>query len=365
MNEPKRVRVLVVDDSALERRVFEMALSKDPRIEVVGTAADAYAARDLILELSPDVLTLDISMPRMDGLSFLRVLQQHHPMPVVIVSSLTQEGSRAVLDAFALGAVDVVAKETSLAGRRDFIRELPDRVVAAASARVANCKPISNGRLALCHQPSHGSPGLPNLLLFGASTGGTEALRSVLTRLPADVPGIGIVQHFPPMFSRAFAQRLNDLCAFEVREAADGDEARPGLALVAPGDFHMTFVQEGSSYRVRLNQAPPVNFVRPSVNVLFESVAQCADVSAVAVLLTGMGKDGAAGMRKLKERGVVTIAQDEQSCVVYGMPRAAVELGAVDRVLPLDKIPEGILDALRSTSGSAGSRAGRPPALPC
>lgn len=346
MSGESRIRVLVVDDSALERRVFEMALGKDPRIEVVGTAADAYAARDKILQLKPDVLTLDIQMPGMDGLSFLRVLQQHHPMPVVIVSWLTQEGARTVLDAFALGAVDVVAKEISPARRQSFVKELAERIVAAFQARVANCKSVSSGRLALRPGIPQTRSGHPRLLLMGASTGGTEALRCVLTRLPAGVPGICIVQHIPPVFSKAFAERLNSCCAFDVREAVDDDEVRPGLALVAPGDFHMTLAQEGASYRVRLKQAPPVHFVRPSVDVLFESVASCANVSAVAVLLTGMGADGAAGMLKLKARGAATIAQDEQSCVVYGMPRAAVNLGAVDRVLPLDGIPEGIMEAL-------------------
>lgn len=351
MNTLKKIRVLVVDDSAVVRRMISDTLSLDPEIEVVGTAADPYIARDKILELNPDVLTLDIEMPRMDGLTFLRILQQHRPMPVVVISSATQSGSRAALQAMELGAVDVLAKPTS-AWHVGYLREqLALRVKGAAKARLTGLQSIT--------APAHGtvttSPAahfLPRqLVVMGASTGGTEALKNILTRLPDGLPGICIVQHIPPVFSQTFAERLNECCAFEVREAAPGDKLKPGLALIAPGDFHMTLAWDGASYRICLEQGPMLHHARPAVDRLFNS-AVVAGTHALAVLLTGMGCDGAAGMKQLKVAGATTIAQNEETCIVYGMPRAAVELGVVDRLLPLDLIPHAILHALQTGAGA-------------
>ena len=346
MSLTRKIRVLVVDDSAVVRRMISDALSADPGIEVVGTACDPYVARDKILELNPDVLTLDIEMPRMDGLTFLKILQQHRPMPVVVVSSLTQAGSRSAMEAMELGAVDVLAKPQSAWNLGDLREQLALRVKGAAGARLKNFSAAALApRAAVASASAHFSP--RQIVLIGASTGGTEAIKNVLTRLPAGLPGICIVQHIPPVFSKTFAERLNEYCAFEVREAAHGDELRPGLALVAPGDQHLTLSWTGAVYRVALQQGPMLHHVRPAVDVMFES-AVSAGKNALAVLLTGMGRDGAEGMRKLKAAGAQTLAQNEETCVVYGMPRAAVELGVVDRVLPLDLIPHAILHALQN-----------------
>jgi len=336
MNPDRKIRVLVVDDSAVVRRMISDALGEDPGIEVVGTACDAYVARDKILELNPDVLTLDIEMPRMDGLSFLRILQKHRPMPVVVVSSLTQTGSRAAMEAMELG---------------ELREQLALRVKGAAGARLKHfAAPAPAARAAVTsHSTEHFAP--RQIVLIGASTGGTEAIKNVLTRLPAGLPGICIVQHIPPVFSKTFADRLNECCAFEVREAVQGDELKPGLALVAPGDQHLTLAWNGAAYHVALQHGPMIHHVRPAVDVMFES-AVSSGKNALAVLLTGMGRDGAAGMKKLKLAGAATIAQNEDSCVVYGMPRAAVELGVVDRVLPLDLIPHAILHALKGGAES-------------
>jgi two-component system chemotaxis response regulator CheB len=342
----KRIRVLVVDDSAVVRRMISEALGQDPEIEVVGTACDPYVARDLILQLEPDVLTLDIEMPRMDGLTFLKILQEHRPMPVIIVSSLTTAGSKLALRAMELGAVDVVAKQSSAWNIGSLREQLAHRVKGAARARLSLLNAgASAGSATESAGGTHFSP--RQLIVIGASTGGTEAVKSVLTRLPAELPGICIVQHIPPVFSRTFAERLNECCALEVREAAHGDEVRPGTALIAPGDYHMAVEWSATGYRVKLRQDPPIHFTRPAVDMLFNSAAHCAGRHAVGVLLTGMGRDGAQGMQQLKSAGAVNLAQNEATCVVYGMPRAAVELGVVDRVLPLDHIPHAIIHALR------------------
>jgi len=346
MSVTKKIRVLVVDDSAVVRRMISEALALDPEIEVVGTACDPYVARDLILEREPDVLTLDIEMPRMDGLTFLKILQEHRPMPVVIVSSLTQAGSKIALRALELGAVDVVAKQSSAWNIGSLRDQLAHRIKGAARARLSLLKPAS-----VASNPTESSAGIHfsprQLLVIGASTGGTEAIKNVLSRLPAALPGICIVQHIPPIFSKTFAERLNECCALEVREAAHGDEVRPGTALIAPGDYHMVVEWDVNCYRVRLRQDPPIHFTRPAVDMLFNSAAQCAGRHALGLLLTGMGRDGAQGMQQLKSAGAINLAQNEATCVVYGMPRAAVELGVVDRVLPLDHIPHAILHALR------------------
>jgi two-component system chemotaxis response regulator CheB len=336
------------------------ALSADPEIEVVGTACDPSVARDKILELNPHVLTLDIEMPRMDGLTFLKILQQHRPMPVVVISSLTSAGSKAALDAMEFGAVDVLAKPQSAWNLGDLRDQLAQRIKGAARARLSNCKRPATAAAAAAVNPAAVTThfGSRQLILIGASTGGTEAIKNVLTRLPDGLPGICIVQHIPPVFSKTFAERLNECCAFEVREAVHGEELRPGLALIAPGDYHLSLSWTGASYKVALQQGPMLHHVRPSVDVLFES-AVSAGRNALAVLLTGMGRDGAAGMLKLKQAGAATLAQNEESCVVYGMPRAAVELGAVDKVLPLDLMPHTILRAVQDVAEKPASAVNR------
>ena len=354
MSAPKKIRVLVVDDSAVVRRMISDALSQDPEIEVVGAACDPYVARDMILELNPDVLTLDIEMPRMDGLTFLKILQEHRPMPVVIVSSLTQSGSKMALRAMELGAVDVVAKQSSAWNIGALRENLAQRVKGAARARLSLLRPaasaggVTESAAGVVFSPRQ-------LIVMGASTGGTEALKSVLTRLPAGLPGICIVQHIPPVFSKTFAERLNECCAFEVREAAHGDEVHANLALVAPGDYHMTVEWDTNTYRVRLRQDPPIHFTRPAVDMLFYSAANCAGRNTLGVLLTGMGRDGAQGMQQLKNAGAINLAQNEATSVVYGMPRAAVELGVVDRVLPLEQMPHAILQAVRDRAPKTGA----------
>jgi two-component system chemotaxis response regulator CheB len=351
---PKKIRVLVVDDSSVVRHAISSALSRDPEIEVAGTASNPYEARDMILSLNPDVLTLDIEMPRMDGLTFMRILQKHRPTPVVVVSSLTPTGSRVALDALEAGAVDVMGKPGSAWSIGDLGTQLCQRVkgAAVASLRPANAPNTPSQRAGLASSVRLNPR---QIILLGASTGGTEALKSVLNRLPDGLPGICIVQHIPPVFSNAFAARLNETCAFEVREAVSGDEIRPGLALVAPGDYHMMVLWDSGHYRVVLNQGPPQHYTRPAVDMLFNSAAACAGGYAVAGLLTGMGSDGAQGMKKLKSAGAATIAQNEETCVVYGMPRAAVELGAVDQILPLDDIPGALVHAVLTRTVAAHS----------
>ena len=360
---PKKIRVLVVDDSSVVRHAISDVLKRDPEIEVVGTAADAYDARDKILSLHPDVLTLDIEMPRMDGLTFLRVLQQHRPLPVVIVSSLTQAGSRAALAAMEAGAVDVIAKPTSAWGIGDLGAQLCERVkgAAVASLRRQFASDTTSQPSSLAASTRFNPR---QIILLGASTGGTEALKYLLTRLPDGLPGICIVQHIPPVFSRTFAERLNEVCAFEVREAVSGDEIKPGLALVAPGDYHMMVFWDNGRYRVVMNQGPAVHYTRPAVDMLFNSAAACVGRHAVVALLTGMGSDGARGMQKLQAAGAATFAQNEATCVVYGMPRAAVELGAADQILPLEAIPNALVRSVVSQADhddAAGNRRQSPP----
>ncbi len=360
----RKIRVLIVDDSAMVRKMITEALSRDPQIEVVGAAPDPYVARDMIVELSPDVLTLDIEMPRMDGLTFLKILQKHKPIPVVVISSISQEGSAAALDALASGAVEVLAKPGSAHSIGQLGEQLPRVIKAAATARL-RVRPSATAEAPMVKPvagiaaPTGGGHWNPKqIILLGASTGGVEALTEVLTHLPSGLPGICITQHMPPHFSKLFAQRITHSCAFEVREAIDGEMISNNVALLAPGDFHMTLNWVGSGYRVQLNQRPPVHHCRPAVDVMFRSVSEVAGAKVVAGLLTGMGVDGALGMKMLKEHGARTIAQNEETCVVYGMPRAAVEMGVVDRVLPLKGIAPAIVDAVQAqavTCAAAGA----------
>jgi two-component system, chemotaxis family, protein-glutamate methylesterase/glutaminase len=346
----RKIRVLIVDDSAVVRKLASEALSLDPEIEVVGTAVDPYVARDRLKELNPDVITLDLEMPRMDGLTFLRLLMERRPMPVIVMSSLTQRGSDYALEALRLGAVDFLGKPSGSYSFGELGPQLVAKVKAAAGARV-RAAPAGEATkpTPIATRPSTPSlsrpPSAPrvhhprSVILLGASTGGTEALREILTRLPADLPGIAIVQHIPATFSKAFADRLNTLCALEVREAVDGDRLTPGVALIAPGGFHLLLQWSGGAYRVRVALGPPVWHQRPAIDLLFKSAADCgAGPHAIAGILTGMGKDGAEGLLRLREKGAVTFSQDETSCVVYGMPKAAWECGASKLQLPLDRI---------------------------
>ena len=339
----RKIKVLIVDDSAIVRKLLSEALAAETDIDVVGTAPDPYVARDKILSLRPDVVTLDIEMPRMDGITFLKKLMKFHPLPVIIISSLGQASSKIALEALQHGAVDVLAKPGGPYSVGELQHDLPHKVRAAAHARLQRVSPDAPSAAAVPPPDSLHAGNPFAVIAIGASTGGTEAIREVLMGMPASSPGIVVVQHIPPVFSTAFANRLNDLCRIQVKEAANGDRLRPGLALVAPGNFHMTLAKRGSEYRVSIQNGPRVCYQRPAVDVLFESVAVAAGRDAIGVLLTGMGADGAQGMLKMQRAGAKTIAQDEASCVVYGMPREAIRLGAADRVLPLNRIANELM----------------------
>lgn len=343
MRPTRKIRVLIVDDSTIVRKILSDSLAAEPDLEVVGTAPDPFVARDKILTLDPDVLTLDIEMPRMDGLTFLKKLMHFHPLPAVVISSLAQPSCRLALEALALGAVEVLAKPGGPYSVGELRHSLAGKIRAAAAARVA-LRPAAAPSLPPARVECDAAANA--VVAIGASTGGTEAIAAVLQWLPRSTPGVVIVQHIPPAFSRAFAARLNERSPMEVREAADGDALRPGLALVAPGDFHMVLRRSQSGRFVSIRGGPQVCYQRPSVDVLFASVAETAGPLAVGILLTGMGSDGAQGLLKMRQAGARTIAQDETSCVVYGMPREAVVLGAAEQVLPLSAIPAAILARL-------------------
>jgi two-component system chemotaxis response regulator CheB len=344
------IRVLIVDDSAVVRRVLSEALAAAPDIEVVGTAMDPYVAREKIAALRPDVLTLDVEMPRMDGVTFLERLMEHHPLPVVMVSSLTPSGSALSLKALAIGAVGIVCKPSSQFSVVEVKAQVVEQVRVAARAQVR--------RLVAVVEPGRLGPALAlkttrKVLALVASTGGPQALERVLTRLPATGPGVVVVQHMPAQFTAGFATRLDSLCALQVSEARDGDELVAGRVLIAPGGMHMVLQRSGATYSVRLKDAPPVNNHRPSGDVLLYSVAKAAGKNAVGVVMTGMGSDGARGLLALRTAGAHTIAQDEGSSVVYGMPRAASELGAALQVVPLDQIAQAACLALSESSGAS------------
>jgi two-component system chemotaxis response regulator CheB len=368
-HQPRRIRVLVVDDSALVRKAITDALALDPEIEVVGSACDPYVAREKILKLDPDVLTLDMEMPRMDGLTFLRILMKHHPLPVVVVSSLTQAGSQAALDAMEAGAVDVLAKPDGTMSIGGLGARLAFHVkAAAASTRFrrrqraspdaalpleAGTPPLVTATVAAgSAEPLAAALPAPQgidarqIVVIGCSTGGVEALRTILPRLPAELPPIAVVQHISAYFSRVVAQRLDAVCGYQVCEAEEGMALRPGLCVIAPGDRHMAVAWQGGVHRVRLLETPPVHHCRPAVDVLFRSAAESAGRLAVAALLTGMGSDGAVGMQAIRVAGGRTIAQDEATSVVFGMPRAAIEIGAAEQVVPLPRIAEAIVRAV-------------------
>ena len=344
-------RVLIVEDSPVMQRLLADLIGRDPGLEVAGVAGDPYEARELVKALRPDVMTLDVEMPRMDGLTFLERLMRLHPMPVVMVSSLTERDAEASLRALELGAVDVIAKPrgADAHGLAEFAASIADSLHAAARAELgaAPRRPLSSR---LLEGPADRRLLEGQLIAIGASTGGTEAIREVLVRLPANTPPVVIVQHMPEMFTRMFAKRLDEQCALSVCEAVDLQRLEPGCAYVAPGNFHLSIKRAGKGFEARVDQAPPVNRHRPSVDVLFNSVAAAAGKGATAVILTGMGGDGAAGLRRIKQAGGHTVAQDQASCVVFGMPKTAIDTGCVDRVAPLGAIAERVLARVREVS---------------
>lgn len=349
------IKVLIIDDSALVRKILTLMLRKDPAIEVVGAAPDPIIAREKIKELNPDVLTLDVEMPRMDGLTFLRNLMRLRPMPVVMVSSLTERGADVTLEALSLGVVDFITKPKGDLGNQltELGEELCAKVKAAAHAKVRGAAPSASlSADAVLPPPRRRHLNTTDsLIAIGASTGGTEAIKDVLLGMPPDAPGIVIAQHIPPGFSRAFADRMDKLTRLRVKEAEDGDVVLQGHAFVAPGDHHLLIERSGGRYICRINDGPPVNRHRPSVDVMFRSIADCAGPRAVAAILTGMGADGAKGLLELREAGAHTVAQDEATSVVWGMPGEAFKIGAAAEVLPLGRIAHALLSA---PAGKAG-----------
>ncbi len=345
----KRIKVLIVDDSALVRNILSKGLSMDPAIEVVGTAKDPYVARDMILKHDPDVMTLDVEMPKMDGVEFLRKLMPQYPIPVVMVSSLTQKGKRITLEALEAGAVEIVPKPTTnlARGLNEMMSDLRQKVKIASRANVSHWK---NRKPVFRHKLNHDSKSLAEstdkVVAIGASTGGTEAIKNVVSTFPAAFPGVVIVQHMPAGFTKMFAERLNSICAMDVKEASNGDKVMPGRILVAPGNYHMKVRRSGGFYYVELTNGEKVNGHRPSVNVLMHSVAKYVGANAIGVMLTGMGSDGADGMLAMRRAGARTVAQNEETSVVFGMPKVAYEIGAAEKLLPLDEIGHDVIKLL-------------------
>lgn len=351
-----KIKVLIVDDSAVVRQTLSSIINSDPQLEVIAVASDPYFAKDKIINKKPDVITLDIDMPRMDGLTFLKILMSQNPIPVIVISSRTSEGSIDAIKALEYGAVDIMCKPQ--VHQDDFLEEsrilICDSIKAAARAKISRMRSFDAPVLQV--QPKFKTDAVlqknsvsqraidtNRLIAIGASTGGTEALRAYLETLPEDAPGTVIVQHMPEKFTYLFAKRLNDLCKVTVKEAEHGDEVKVGLALIAPGNRHMIVKRRGSGYYVELLDGPLVNRHKPSVDVLFRSVANCASRNAIGVIMTGMGDDGAHGLLEMKEAGAHTIAQDEKSCVVFGMPKEAIKLNAADIVMPLQNISNYVL----------------------
>jgi len=339
-------RVLIVDDSAVVRKILSEQIRQHRGIEVVGTAPDPYIARDKIVALKPDVLTLDVEMPRMDGITFLRKLMKHHPMPVIVLSSLTPEGGRTAMEALNAGAVDVMCKPGPAYSVGETCDELVEKIKIAARARIEK-------RLAPATQDIEPVERLDmiettnKIIAIGASTGGVQALSSVLPYLPSDAPGTLVVQHMPAQFTTSFARRLDGMCRMSVKEAENGDHIYPGRVLIAPGGYHMLLNRSGANYYVTVKDGPKVCRQKPSVEVLFKSVAKYAGANAVGAILTGMGNDGATGLLEMRQRGAHTIAQDEKSCVVFGMPKEAIEQGAAEKVVPLSEIARNLIQLVR------------------
>lgn len=352
------IKVFVVDDSAIVRKKLTEELNKYPDIEVIGTAIDPYIARDKIVRLNPDVITLDVEMPRMDGITFLKKIMRFFPKPVIIVSSLTKEGSELALEALEAGAVEVLSKPGGSYSVGELSMHLSRVIRAAAKANLKNKniysykynETVPEVTISKKYKTTT-SQTTDKVIAIGASTGGTEAIKQVLLGLPADIPGIIIVQHMPPKFTTSFAERLNQLTRLDVKEAEDGDMVRIGRVLIAPGNYHMLLKKSGSDYFVKVKQGPMVHHHRPSVDILFKSVASAAGSNSIGVILTGMGGDGALGLADMHNNGALTIAQNEQSCVVFGMPREAIKLNAVDVVVDINNVSSAItefVDKLRS-----------------
>lgn len=349
---PDSIGVLIVDDSAIVRRALTDQLSRQQGIAVLGSAPDPYIARDKIAALNPDVVILDLQLPRMDGLTFLKKLQKYHPVPVIVVSSLTQAGTEMALECLEHGAVDVLHKPSEACSLNEMVTRLANIIREIKTVRVSDRTPqqTSAGHAALAAPPVSPDTLDPHrVVVIGSSTGGTEALREVLSPLPTSVPGIVMAQHMPAGFTASFANRLDSLCQIEVREAVDGDRVTPGLALLAPGDRHVRLVRTSDGYKVRVADGPRVCRHKPSVEVLFRSAADQAGAKALGIILTGMGDDGADGLVAMREAGAHTIGQDEATCVVYGMPRAAFERGGVCSVLPLTQVPAAIVTFARAS----------------
>lgn len=341
-----KIGVLIVDDSAIVRKILSQQLNQNHGIEVVGTAPDPYIARDKILMLNPDVLTLDVEMPRMDGITFLRKLMQHRPMPVIVLSSLTTQGGKTAMEALSAGAIDVMCKPGPAYSVGEACHALAEKIQAASKAHidrniVRNQKPSE--RLHMIETTN-------KIFAIGASTGGVHALSCVLTALPANAPGTLVVQHMPARFTTSFAERINCDCAVTVKEARDGDHVLPGHVLIAPGGYHLLLQRSGANYYVAVKDGPPVCRQKPSVEVMFDSVAKYAGSNAVGAILTGMGNDGAKGLLKMRKNGAHTLAQDEASCVVFGMPREAIECGAAEKVVPLSDIARNMIKFAQSKS---------------
>jgi len=345
------IRVVIVDDSVVVRRLFKKAMAFAPDVQVVAEAPDPYVARDLIVELKPDVLILDVEMPKMDGITFLHKLNQHYPLPVVVCSSLTEAGGKLALEAYDAGAVEVILKPQSPRALAELGAELVSVVRAACGARTSRVR-TSRAGVQLRQRNE------VELVAIGASTGGTVAVESILSRLPQNVPPILVVQHMPAYVTKAFAARLDNLCALTVEEARPGRVLEPGLVLVAPGDFHLGVERVGGKLRARVSTEERVNGHRPAVDVLFHAVADTVGHRAIGALLTGMGRDGAAGLLAMREEGAFTLAQDEQSSVVFGMPKAAIDCGAADQIASLEDIPQRLVRAMELRSSRAVSRLG-------
>ena len=376
-----KIRVVVVDDSALVRSMLTEIINRQPDMECIGAAADPLVAREMIRNLNPDVITLDVEMPRMDGIDFLSKLMRLRPMPVVMVSTLTERGAEVTLKALELGAIDFVAKpKIGVAdGLKQLANEIADKVRIAAKARIHRSPTPANAPAApatTSARPGAGAGGgaasspaasaaspaslgrlsTEKLVFIGASTGGTEATKEVLLALPADAPAVVITQHMPPGFTKSYAARLDSLCRIRVKEATDGERVLPGHAYIAPGGMHLSVEHSGANYIARVQDGDPVNRHKPSVEVLFKSAARVVGRNAIGIMLTGMGADGAKAMREMKDAGAYCVAQDEASCVVFGMPREAIAAGAVDQVLPLKDVGPHLMEYLRTTVGQALSR---------
>lgn len=332
------IKVLIIDDSATVRSVLSRELARDPEVRVIGAAQDPFAAREMMMAETPDIITLDLEMPRMDGMTFLGQLMAHRPMPVIVVSSLTPQGSRMALDALEAGALEVLAKPGISYGVGELAPQLLARIKALAGVRVLVRKPQAASALPTLSRTTH------QVIALGASTGGTDALRQIISALPPDAPGMVVVQHMPPGFTAQFAARLAQTSRLRVSEAQDGDIVSPGICLIAPGDRHLLLRRDGAVYRAEVRDGPKVGLHKPAVDVLFKSVAQAAGRNSIGALLTGMGRDGAAGLKIMRDGGAATIAQDEATCVVYGMPMEAVKLGAAAEVLPLGAIAKRMLE---------------------